>query len=411
MTQRRRDLLKSALLGAGLLAVRSLDRRVRAASGTCADATRAQFIIFSTSAGGDPINTNAPGTYGVDGIVHPNAGSMVATNLTVGGHPTMAARPWSLLPQSVLDRLGVWHLMTNTVVHPKEGDVLRLMTTGEMLPSLLARQLAPCLGTIQAEPVSVGAMNPSEALTYQGQTISNLSPLAFKQAITATMGPLADLHPLRDQTVARLDALYAETATPAQSTYLDRLATARNKVRNLQGDASLGATITDDGIAAQIATAIALIKLKVTPVITIHMPFGGDNHNDPALATETAGTLAGMSALTMLMSAIDAAGLQDQVTFMSLNVFGRTMGPSTANGRQHNPYHQVSLTVGKPFKGGIYGGVAAAGGDFGATSIGGVAPIDTLGSFGKTMLAGLGADASTIDASISSGTVIGDALA
>ena len=50
--------------------------------------------------------------------------------------------------------------MTNTPVHPKEPDVLKLMGAtyaGEMLPSLLAKQLAPCLGTIQAQPISLGA--------------------------------------------------------------------------------------------------------------------------------------------------------------------------------------------------------------------------------------------------------------
>ena len=411
MTQTRRNVLKSAALAAGLIAARSLHRRVRAAPAACSDPSKAQFIILNTSAAGDPINTNAPGTYGITGILHNPAGSMVPTNLTVGGQATIAAKAWSLLPQSVLDRLGVWHLMTNTVVHPKEGAVLQLMSSGEMLPSLLARQLAPCLGTIQSEPISLGAATPIEGLTYRGQPLSNLSPLAFKQALTTTTGPLAALHPLRDETVARLDALYREGATLSQAAYLDRLGVARQNVRALQGDDTLAASIADNGIASQIATAIALIKLRVTPVITVHIPFGGDNHNDPALAQETAGTLAGMNSIAALIAALETAGLQDQVTFVSLNVFGRTMGPSTGNGRQHNPYHQVSLTIGKPFKAGIYGGVGPAPGDFGATALGDIPAIETLASFGKTMLAAIGTGSSTIDASITSGTVVSDALA
>ena len=69
------------------------------------------------------------------------------------------------------------------------------------------------------------------------------------------------------------------------------------------------------------------------------------------------------------MQQLATAGLSDQVTLMSLNVFGRTIGPGNTDGRQHNPNHQVSLTIGKPFKGGIIGGVAPVDGDYGALAI------------------------------------------
>ena len=52
--------------------------------------------------------------------------------------------------------------------------MLKLMgatDAGEMLPSLLAKQLAPCLGTIQAQPISVGAPTPSEGLSYAGAAL------------------------------------------------------------------------------------------------------------------------------------------------------------------------------------------------------------------------------------------------
>jgi len=45
-----------------------------------------------------------------------------------------------------------------------------------------------------------------------------------------------------------------------------------------------------------------------------------------------------------------AAGLSDQVTFLSLNVLGRTLGPRNVDGRDHNENHQVSITIGKPFR-------------------------------------------------------------
>ena len=102
-------------------------------------------------------------------------------------------------------------------------------------------------------------------------------------------------------------------------------------------------------------------------------------------------------------------------------MFGRTLGLDSADGRTHNPNHQVSLTIGKPFKGGISGGVGPVAGDFGAVAIssnsgaggpgGDISPVDTLASFGKTLMAAVGADAATIDASIKSGRVVQGALA
>jgi hypothetical protein len=109
------------------------------------------------------------------------------------------------------------------------------------------------------------------------------------------------------------------------------------------------------------------------------------------------------------------------VTFLSLNVFGRTLGPSNTDGRQHNQNHQVSIAIGKPFKGGVIGGVGPLAGDYGALAIdaatgagragGDVSPAESLASFGKTALAAIGADTAAIEAAINVGKVIPAALA
>jgi hypothetical protein len=106
---------------------------------------------------------------------------------------------------------------------------------------------------------------------------------------------------------------------------------------------------------------------------------------------------------------------------MSLNVFGRTIGPGNTDGRQHNQNHQVSITVGKPFAGGIIGAIGPLGGDYGALAInstsgagsadGDVPPVASLPSFGKTMLAAVGVDNATIGNEIMTGKVIPAALA
>jgi len=121
------------------------------------------------------------------------------------------------------------------------------------------------------------------------------------------------------------------------------------------------------------------------------------------------------------MTQLSSAGLADSVSFVSLNVFGRTVGKGTSDGRQHNPNHQVSITIGKPFRGGVIGGVIPVGGDYGALAIdaatgegvasGDVAAADTLSSFGRTMLTAVGVDAGTVAANVSGGKVISAALA
>jgi hypothetical protein len=427
----------STLFGAGYVGLRALATGIPAAvllkgrrafadtAVSCLDKSKAQFVILNTSGSGDPINANVPGTYDDPLITHSQDPTMAATQLTIGGKLTKAALPWSTLPQGVLDRTTFWHIMTNTPVHPKEPDVLKLMGTtdaDEMLPSLLAKQLAPCLGSIQAQPMTLGASSPSEGLSFSGQALPIIPPLALKATLTSPAGGLANLQTLRDQTLSQLDELYRGGANAGQKAYLDALINSQAEVRNIRQDLlSSLSSIKDNSVASQITAAIALIQMNVTPVIAIHIPFGGDNHNDALLANEARQTVSGVAAIGSLMSQLATAGLSDQVTFLSLNVFGRTLGPSNTDGRQHNQNHQVSIAIGKPFKGGVIGGVAPVAGDYGAVAInstsgaggagGDVMPAETLASFGKTAMAAVGVDAKVIDSSISTGKVVPAALA
>jgi hypothetical protein len=434
----RRQAITSTLFGSGYIGLRALatglpasfllnPRRALAADPQpgCATQSKAQYIIMSTSGSGDPINANVPGTYEDPNIVHSADMAMAATPLTLRGKNTTAAAPWATLPQAVLDRTVFWHLMTNTPIHPKEPDVLKLMGmtyAGEMLPSLLAKHLAPCLNTIQTQPISIGATTPAEGLSFGGAAQPIIPALALKATLTTPAGPLANLQGLRDQTLSSIYDLYKNNASPAQKAYIDSLVTSQTQVRSInQSLLSTLSSITDNTANSQILAAVTLIQMNVTPVISIHIPFGGDNHRDVGLAAETTQTVSGVATINALMQQLAAAGLSDSVTFMSLNVFGRTIGPSNTDGRQHNQNHQVSITIGKPFAGGIIGAIAPTGGDYGALAInstsgvgaagGDVAPIDSLASFGRTMLASVGVDGTTIGKEIMSGKVISAALA
>src|SRR5580658_8336362 len=156
----RRQALLSTLLGAGGIGLRALatglpaslllnPRRALANPPPAGCGAKAQFIILNTSGNGDPLNASVPGTYLDPNIAHSLDPTMVPTPLTIQGQSYTAAAPWATLPQAVLDRTCFWHTMTSTPVHPKQPDVLKLMDStaaDEMLPSLLAQQLAPCLG-------------------------------------------------------------------------------------------------------------------------------------------------------------------------------------------------------------------------------------------------------------------------
>ena len=437
-TLTRRQTLLRALFGTGYVGLRALatglpaafllnPRRALAANPapTCGAQAKAQYFIFNTLGSGDPINASVPGTYEDAKIVHSLDPSMAPGPLQLRGQSFTAAAPWATLPQAVLDRTTFWHLMTNTPVHPKEPDVLKLMGGtygGEMLPSLLARNMAPCLGTIQSQPLVLGATSPAEGLSFGGAALPIIPALALKATLTNPTGPLTDLQPLRDKTLNQLYDLYKNGATPAQRTYIDSLVSSQQQVRSInQSLLDALSSIKDNSADSQMLAAVTLIQMKVTPVISVHIPFGGDNHRDIGLAGESAQTVSGVATIAALMAQLAAAKLSDAVTFATLNVFGRTLGPGNTDGRQHNENHQVSVTIGKPFAGGVIGGVGPVGNDYGALPIisktgkgaadGDIQPLQTLPSYGRTLLSAVGVDKATLDAEIIGGTVVSAALA
>jgi hypothetical protein len=490
----RRNAILSTLFGTGMIGLRSLATGLpaalllnprRALADMPAVNPAAQFVIFQTSGGGDPINANVPGMYedqngsqGTSGIAHSADPAMAATQLQVGSWSGKAALPWAqpyaaiptgpggaplitpALWTQTLARTSFCHLATTTPIHPREPDVLKLMNqtqSNEMLVSLLSRILQPQLGTIQAQPVALGASTPAEALVYGGQSQPLIPPLALKATLAnptngkGQLTPLAALQGVRNDTMKQLYGFYSQSATPAQKAYIDALTTSQAQAGQIsQSLLSMLDSISSNNVDAQITAAIALIMMKVTPVLTIHIPFGGDNHRDPGLATETQQTvgigasgagydpttgLTGVPAIAWLMNQLSANNLQDSVTFASLNVFGRTLSTSSGagEGRQHNPNHHAAIAIGKGFKGGVIGGVVpmdqsgagcTVGGpscDYGATNIqsasgvgaasGDITAAESLPSWGQTVMAALGIDAMTIAESITAGTVIKGALA
>ena len=432
MNLSRRDLLLKTLFGTGLLGLRSLatglplsflldPRRAMAQPGSPSNAA-AQYVIFNTSGRGDPINVNAPGMYEASGIVHPGDSAMAKTSLTLAGTSTHAAAPWATLPQAVLDRSCFFNHGTYTVVHPDESNVLQLMGSlfnQEMLPSLLAKQLAPQLGTIQTEPVALGL----ETIKFNGRAQPNLAPVALAETLMAPTGPLLQLQGLRDKYLDEINATVRSQGNSAQQAFIDRYVISQQQVREVsQQLLSTLATLKDNSQDSQAIAAVVLIQMNVAPVITMHIAFGDDNHTDVGFVTETSQTVAGVATIGNLMQQLTAAGIQDRVSFVSLNVFGRTL--TTTGGRDHHGDHHCAVLIGKPFKGGIVGGVElnAKQTDYIATSIdsssgasvpggGGDVPFgSTLTSMAKTVCTAVGVAPSYLDNNITGGQLIQGAL-
>jgi Protein of unknown function (DUF1501) len=401
-------------------------REARAQDATCllSNKGNAQFLVVSASSAGDSISCNAPGTYGAAGIIHPTQAEFASTTFSLGPQSVTGAQIWSTLTPAVLARTNFFHHSTGGLVHGDHPKVMRLVgdtANNEMLPSIYAKHLAKCLGTVQAEPVAVGTGgNALEFISFVGRTTSPVSPTQLKQLLTGSKtDPVVALRSLRDTTLDTLNALFKQGGTPEQKTFLDAMAASQTQVRQLAESLSTTlAAIVDDTVAGQALAAAALISAKVTPVVTLHIPFGGDNHTDAGLYnewfdhTDHDGTKRGVPGIQAVMDALASLGLTDTTTFATMNVFGRDLSGTTKvtarNGRDHFGDHSVMMMVGKNVAPGITGGCTLLTGTvYGASGIdsttgasvasgGDVAVADTAVSAAKTLGLALGIDASLL---------------
>jgi len=439
LTHRRafgRRALLGGIAGAGAsLVVRSLATGIPARvlldplAASAQDSPRGRMLILSTSQQGDPVNANVPGTYGLPELFHPPQATMAETAMTIRGTATSAARPWAQLPQSVLDKTMFFHHATYTPVHGELNRVQKMMGATEkndMLVSLFARELAPLLGTVQSDPVSLGARGGGELLASAGRTLGNVAPLSVRRALGGADGALGNLTALRDDSVDRVHALFKEHGTPSQRTLLDSWARSRDEVRNVE--TSLVERLDgvgDNGEAGQILAASVLAAMNITPVITINLDFGRDNHADGQLEREATSHVTALAAVEQLMAEIatlKASGvLRHDVLVGSLNVFGRTLKKKGITGRDHNAGHHAMVLMGDGVRGGIVGGVELndSGREYVAQSInstsgaGGDGDIpfeETLGAMGKTVGAIMGIERTRLDEMLTTGKVVESAI-
>ena len=373
-------------------------RRATAQDLQCAITAREnlQYLIMSVSSNGDPLNCNVPGTYEATTIIHPTQTEVEQVPLTIGGQTFGAALPWAdpsvlsptdmamgvaapatgQLSSAVLARTAFFHHRTGTTVHGDQPKVMKLlgdMSGGEMAVSAYAKHLSTCFGTVQAAPISVGARgNSSELVSFAGRTLPSISPTQLKQLLTGSKSdPLVKARTLRDQALNQLNQMAKDDGSSVQKQFLDKLATSQTQVRALADQLSTTlASITADDVNGQALAAAALISANVTPVVTIHLSFGGDNHTDTNLQAEADQHVSGVKGIQTVMNALagltDSGGtsLTDRVTFATMNVFGRNLNGiqkvTDRTGRDHFGNHSVMVMIGKNVKSSVIGGVVAA---------------------------------------------------
>ena len=465
----RRNALLTALFGSGMVGLRALatglpawfianPRQATAQDLSCALAARdtLQYLIVSVASAGDPINCNCPGAYEALGpdpaaAIHPDAADMAKVQVQLGAKSYGAAGPWGMtdvtaaratsrfaagLADQIRSRMAFFHHVTQANNHGDQPKVMRLMgatSKGEMLVSAYAKHLGPCFGTVQTEPVAVGAGgNASELVSFSGRSLPSISPTQLRQLLAGGSGGsmgggrgggkggtnvLQQLRTIRDSNLDRLNAMAKQDGTNVQKQFLDSLAASQDQIRKLAMDlqTTLGA-INGDTVEGQALAAAALIAAKVTPVVTLRIPFGGDNHTDGTLTNETNDHIdnnnrfTGVAGVMRVIQALTDMGLQDQVTFATLNVFGRNLNGiekvMSKSGRDHYGNHSVALMIGKNVVPGVYGGVAPISGR-GTTMALGASDIDS--ATGGAVLGGMG-DVPSSETPVSMARTLGAAL-
>jgi hypothetical protein len=289
--------------------------------------------------------------------------------------------------------------------HGDQPKVMRLMgatSGGEMLVSAYAKHLSACFGTVQPEPVAVGARgNASEIVSYSGRSLPSVSPTQLRQLLTGSSGGfgggrgnvLVNLRPIRDKYLDQLNALAKQDSTKVQQQFLDALAASQTQVRKLADSlASTLSAINGDDVKGQALAAAALISANVTPVVTIRIPFGGDNHSDQDLTAETNDHIdnnnrgTGPGGIQAVMDALAMMNLTDKATFATLNVFGRNLNKLSKTesraGRDHYGNHSVAVMIGKNVAPGVFGGVMPVS-DRASSGALGAADIDSATGAGK----------------------------
>lgn len=253
-------------------------------------------------------------------------------------------------------------------------------------------------------------------------SLANYSPTKLKmlaESVGLAMGGPDNFAVMYDAFIDEAYREIRETGTAQQLRFFDQHAGSRIEAADfgsVLGD--LLADITDDSIESQMRCAAVVAKLSLAPVVMIDMAFGGDNHQDAGLLTETNQTLEMIAALDAYWTAIHDLGVADDVFFANLDVFGRDPN-SDGNGRSHYGSFVSGIMVGNHLQGGVIGGWELDGeakatginSETGASTDADIAADETLPAYFKTIMDAAGVSQERQEVRLPTGTLVSSVVA
>lgn len=453
----RRELLCGGLSSAIALSLRAVATGLPAnfllSGHTHAASVSPKFAILAGSSAGESMNCSTFGTFPsadntlANRITHPNPNEIPETitqtvngttldardlansvTLNLGGQSVTCARAYQALGQDFLNHLvGFWH-QTGTNAHPEYPSVLRangalksLAGNGsEELPAAIAQETAALLGTSTQKPFVLNGN-----YTERGLPLNNYRPTVVRDLlIGATRVPISSTSfgQLYDLTIDRIHGALKSEGTPEQKRFLDAHASSRAQARVLGDElATLLNDINGNDQINELKTAMALIKVKLAPVVVVRHLFSGDNHNDGNLQNETRQTLQALEGLSEYWRLVNTYGLSDQVVYATLNVFGRTTQRNSRGGRDHWGRLTHGFIHGTHLQGGQVGGfedyrnnrIQASGinSETGRPEQADIAPTDTLAAFARTVMAAAGVPSERCHARLPDGKTVNSIFA
>ena len=276
--------------------------------------TNPQFLIFSTALNGDPVNCNAPGTYDDPEHRPPGDPSMAPTPIDFGGADRERGAD---LVDAAGGGAGAHVLLSSRHVHrdpPRRGQGAAHDGCGrrrrDAAVVALARARAGARDGARAADLARRQRDRGRLLPGRAAGVAHADD-AVERALGTEQRPRqrGSGQAARPGAGRVCNGVRAQPgARPRRRTSSISYATSTTQLRTLQQGllASL-ATIKNNSADSQIQAAIILFQMKVTPVVVVHVGFGGDNHGDPGLAGEIAGHQSGVATLAKMMQALATA--------------------------------------------------------------------------------------------------------
>ena len=418
----RRDFLLKVLFSGGGLGLKSLliglppAFLMRRAMGQ-ESRTR---LIYCFQRQGDPIGCNFGPAYDIPACVHPTAfETPVLTDF--GNRSIQCAAPWASLSQDFRENSHMIFHHTGAAAHPESNVVLAGFSSlkgrggigSEMLPSIHKEFFGDGLSIIHLTnrfSLTEGGSNP----------IPQIAPNSLKSAFALSDAKLLSI---RDKTLNELWKECKASGNMAQIEYCDRMIMTSSQSRELAK--GLSSLLENVDTLDTFTAAVLVIAAGASSVATVHIPFGGDNHDDQGLTREENQLTSGCGQLQALWELMKQYNIHTTTTFAMQGVFGRTFGLKNGgkNGRDHHGGASTTLIRGPKVKGGISGGLVPINGKKAAEATGidsktgqannsGDIPAnETLAAACRTLLKACGASDSELEERVRGGKVIESAIA